>query len=96
MEFANNVSKICCHDCGKEIKIENKEIISGKMLFYSDNDRKIKVFKCAECFSKNPALDSFRKCEVYSRVVGYLRPVDQWNLGKKTEYSERKEFIANN
>ncbi len=23
------------------------------------------------------------KCEVYSRVVGYLRPVNQWNSGKK-------------
>jgi ribonucleoside-triphosphate reductase len=32
------------------------------------------------------------KCEVYSRVVGYLRPVDQWNVGKQTEFDERKEF----
>jgi hypothetical protein len=29
--------------------------------------------------------------EVYSRVVGYYRPVDQWNKGKQTEFSERKE-----
>jgi len=28
-------------------------------------------------------------CEVYSRVVGYLRPVDQWNNGKKAEYHDR-------
>lgn len=33
-----------------------------------------------------------QKCEVYSRVVGYLSPVSQWNLGKKTEWQERKEF----
>jgi ribonucleoside-triphosphate reductase len=32
------------------------------------------------------------RCEVYSRVVGYLRPVDQWNVGKQTEFGERKEF----
>jgi len=32
------------------------------------------------------------KCEVYSRVVGYLRPVDQWNKGKKEEYNDRKEY----
>ncbi len=32
------------------------------------------------------------KCEVYSRVVGYLRPVEQWNDGKQEEFSQRKEF----
>jgi ribonucleoside-triphosphate reductase len=31
-------------------------------------------------------------CEVYSRVVGYLRPVDQWNDGKQAEFSLRKTF----
>lgn len=29
-------------------------------------------------------------CEVYTRIVGYLRPVVQWNNGKKAEYDERK------
>lgn len=29
---------------------------------------------------------------VYSRIVGYYRPVQQWNKGKKQEYKERKEF----
>jgi ribonucleoside-triphosphate reductase len=28
-------------------------------------------------------------CEVYSRVVGYLRPVSQWNVGKQAEFGER-------
>ena len=31
-------------------------------------------------------------CEVYSRVVGYLRPVDQWNDGKQSEFAIRKTF----
>ncbi|MGA3208649.1 MAG: ribonucleoside triphosphate reductase [Syntrophales bacterium] len=31
-------------------------------------------------------------CEIYSRVVGYLRPVKQWNLGKQEEYRGRKVF----
>lgn len=30
------------------------------------------------------------KCEVYSRVVGYLRPVQGWNKGKKEEFALRK------
>jgi ribonucleoside-triphosphate reductase len=33
-------------------------------------------------------------CEVYSRVVGYLRPVNQWNDGKQAEYNDRKVFKA--
>ena len=35
------------------------------------------------------------KCEVYSRVVGYLRPVNQWNLGKQQEFKDRKVFDMN-
>jgi len=30
--------------------------------------------------------------EVYSRVVGYLRPVDQWNPGKQAEFAKRSRF----
>lgn len=33
-------------------------------------------------------------CEVWSRVMGYFRPVDQWNKGKKSEYEERKEYVT--
>ena len=32
------------------------------------------------------------KCEVYSRVCGYFRPVSNWNKGKKEEFKERKTF----
>ena len=32
------------------------------------------------------------KCEVWSRSVGYLRPVDQWNAGKQAEYADRKTY----
>jgi len=31
-------------------------------------------------------------CEVYSRVVGYLRPVQNWHRGKQQEFRERKMF----
>jgi len=30
--------------------------------------------------------------EVYSRVVGYLRPVKQWNEGKRAEFASRRHF----
>ncbi len=32
------------------------------------------------------------RCEVYSRVVGYIRPVSQWNDGKQAEFEDRKTF----
>ena len=37
-----------------------------------------------------------QKTEIYSRVVGYLRPVKQWNDGKQAEYKDRSTFnVAN-
>ena len=32
------------------------------------------------------------KCEVYSRVCGYLRPTEQWNEGKQSEWEDRIVF----
>ena len=32
------------------------------------------------------------ECEVWSRIVGYFRPVKEWNKGKKSEYAERIEY----
>ena len=40
-------------------------------------------FTCPECGAS---------CEVYSRVVGYIRPMQQWNKGKKQEFLDRQEF----
>jgi hypothetical protein len=32
------------------------------------------------------------RCEVWSRVMGYHRPVDSWNAGKQSEHRERVQF----
>ena len=45
-------------------------------------------FFCPKCTIKQP-------CEVYTRIVGYLRPVSQWNLGKQQEFKERETFKLN-
>ena len=42
-------------------------------------------FTCPKCLIEQP-------CEVYSRIVGYLRPVQQWNKGKVSEYFRRKVY----
>ncbi len=39
-----------------------------------------------------PAKTKRTRCEVYSRVVGYLRPVNQWNEGKQAEFKDRTTF----
>jgi len=40
-------------------------------------------FRCPKCK---------KECEVYTRIVGYFRPVNQWNDGKREEYRERKTY----
>jgi len=44
---------------------------------------------CPKCQEE---LNRKTECEVYSRVVGYLRPVNQWNNGKQAEFRDRKTF----
>ena len=34
-----------------------------------------------------------REVEVFTRIVGYYRPVSLWNKGKTAEKKERKEFV---
>ena len=43
------------------------------------------VYKCPECG---------RKTEVYSRITGYYRPVQNWNDGKAEEYRNRKTYVV--
>lgn len=33
-----------------------------------------------------------QKCEIYSRVVGFLTPVSNWNKGKVEEFKDRETF----
>jgi hypothetical protein len=86
-----------CHDCGKEIQINDKgEILNGQLLKYDlGNGQHKNIFKCLDCFNVDKSLKSFQETEVYSRVVGYLRPVSQWNEGKQQEFKDRKEFKVN-
>ncbi|MGE4587525.1 MAG: ribonucleoside triphosphate reductase, partial [Mangrovibacterium sp.] len=44
--------------------------------------------ECSRC----RAAGEKQKCTVFSRIVGYLRPVDQWNDGKQAEFRQRRLF----
>lgn len=49
-----------------------------------------------EAMSDNEILDALRtkrtKCVVYTRVMGYHRPVESFNIGKTGEHRERVKF----
>ena len=42
------------------------------------------VYECPECG---------KKTEVYSRITGYYRPVQNWNAGKSQEFKHRQDYI---
>ena len=95
----NDKFEAYCYDCGrggcqKRIVIKGKQPINGKMLTFNVGEETHVIFKCDDCFQKQP--DSIKRngqdCEVYSRVVGYYRPIQQWHKGKQEEYKERKNF----
>jgi len=54
------------------------------MIDYCPKCKTEKIAVCPECG---------KPVEVYSRVVGYLRPISTWNEGKVQEYRERTEFL---
>ncbi len=46
-------------------------------------------------YNKNGQEIQRTQCQVYTRVMGYLRPVSHYNTGKKSEFYSRKYFDEN-
>lgn len=46
---------------------------------------------CDRCAQESPTAEP-QPCEVWTRVMGYFRPVASFNIGKKAEYAERVKF----
>jgi hypothetical protein len=84
-----------CQDCQAEVEVtataqsDGIHIAGGAV--YEPTEGRF-FLKCDTCHRKDSVLRNFQDCEVYSRVVGYLRPVAQWNDGKQAEFSLRKTF----
>jgi anaerobic ribonucleoside-triphosphate reductase len=66
-----------CVDCNEKIKPGDSNVSFWK---------KEKAYRCENCTNKRVGT------EVYSRIVGYIRPVQQWNVGKSAEFCDRKTF----
>ncbi|OQY05970.1 MAG: hypothetical protein B6I25_04835 [Planctomycetales bacterium 4572_13] len=82
----------------------NEETAKGAGPFYTNSTQlPVKYFTITPTYSVCPAHGYIKgnrsvcpQCsnptEVYSRVVGYLRPVNQWNEGKQAEFENRRTF----
>lgn len=75
--------ELICFDCKKKLK-KTEEFIH-----YVREDKNF--FKCKKCHEEEPLL-YFQPCEVFSRVVGYIRPIQNWHPGKQAEFKDRKVF----
>ena len=84
MQLTESIIKKQCHDCGSKNNL--------KHLVYEEDRKEIDVYKCEECFEKSESLSNYKRCECYSRIVGYLRPVRDWNKAKSLEFEERETF----
>ena len=88
-----------CMDCREEhvatvtriseTEMEINNIIIGVRKSKTDFQDRY-VFKCDSCFEKDKNFGN--ECDVYSRVVGFYRPVSYWNKGKQAEYDQRKVY----
>jgi anaerobic ribonucleoside-triphosphate reductase len=76
--------KRVCWDCKKTLK--KGEYFMG----YTYNGQT--YIKCKKCHQKDPVLRNFQETEVYSRIVGYIRPVKGWNPAKQAEMKDRKLY----
>lgn len=102
MFFDNNTQELefegTCHDCKKEtlvlaIQSPDEIVISGGSVFQPFPTEPDMIFlKCEACTSIDPVLRNYQPTSVYSRVVGYLRPTENWNGAKQAEFAQRKEF----
>ncbi len=81
-------------------RIEDTETVKNLVKTISNNYH-LPYFSITPTFSVCPncgyisgeqavCLNCEAECEIYSRVVGYLRPVNQWNDGKQAEFEMRK------
>jgi hypothetical protein len=93
------VEELYCWDCHKVLEVnDDGSLVDAEKLKVqkgSDGTPSI-VIKCKTCYDKNNKVVIPQACEVYSRVVGYLRPVTQWNEAKQEEFKARKVFKIKN
>ena len=85
-----------CDHCGEEFiailtRVSETELeISGAVIGVRKAESNFSdryVFRCPGCYESDQNFGT--ECDIYSRVVGFYRPVKYWNKGKQAEYKER-------
>jgi len=88
-----------CNDCNKKILIsidrtkDGQIKISGGAIYKPEESLGYNtkyIYKCDECYNQDKILH--QRTEVYTRVVGYLRPIKQFNPGKIAEFELRENY----
>lgn len=84
-----------CRDCGTPVLVSVELTdrgfrITGGAAYVRGSGPHPTDLKCDACFQKDPHLGG--DCEIYSRVVGYLRPVKNWNDAQQAQFRNRKLF----
>lgn len=83
-----------CQKCAREVSI----LVFKKGIEIEGNGGIVKgvderpLFKCTECLEKDGGRISSQRTEIFTRVVGYLRPIQAFNKGKKEEFHMRKNY----
>ena len=67
-------------------------IVTGGAVYKPDDGDGDIWLKCPQCYHKDKVLRHYRATDVYSRTVGYLRPVGAWNGAKQQEHKLRVNF----
>jgi hypothetical protein len=89
--------QMTCYDCREDFDIDiertgPKELkVTGGALYETQSAWDCPerfLGKCQKCFDEKPGLNT--PTSVYSRVVGYMRPVSGWNKAKQEEFAMRK------
>lgn len=103
MFFDQNTNEIefegKCHDCKKDVLVlainaPDEIVITGGYVYQPFQSEPEHMYvKCDACASLDPVLRNYQPTSVYSRVVGYLRPTENWNGAKREEFNMRKEFV---
>lgn len=87
-----------CHDCQCETKViaaksEDGLSVTGGAIYSTNLQGETSYFiKCEKCYEKDPTLRNFQPTEVYTRCIGYIRPVGQMNGAKIAEVGMRVPY----
>ena len=85
-----------CQKCKGDVSIvifkEDMDISGNGGMIVGDQFDSTPQFKCTKCLEEDGGMISPTRCEVFSRVVGYLRPVQAFNKGKQEEFKARINY----